>query len=109
MVTVHGSYVQFRFFRPNAHSVTLAGDFNGWKEDQLRMIPSEDGYWLAVLRLPEGSYRFRYLADGKWYADYGAFGIEYGPHGPDSVVRVAPRPVPAAKPDLALPVSWRAA
>jgi 1,4-alpha-glucan branching enzyme len=90
MVTVHGSYAQFRFFRPGAQSVHLAGDFNGWQDRALQMIPTGNGYWVAVLRLEPGSYRFRYLADGRWYADYAAFGIEYGPYGPDSVIRVGP-------------------
>jgi 1,4-alpha-glucan branching enzyme len=90
MVTVHGNYVQFRFFRPGAQAVHLAGDFNGWQDHALQMIPTANGYWVAVLRLEPGSYRFRYYADGRWFADYAAFGIEYGPYGPDSVVRVAP-------------------
>lgn len=98
MVTVHGSYVQFRFYRPNAQAVHLAGEFNGWHEDQLRMVPDGSGYWLAVLRLAPGSYRFRYRADGQWYTDYAAFGLEYGPYGPDSVVWVAPRPVAEVAP-----------
>jgi 1,4-alpha-glucan branching enzyme len=97
MVTVHGNYVQFRFFRPGAQSVHLAGDFNGWQDHALQMIPTANGYWVAVLRLEPGSYRFRYLADGRWYADYAAFGIEYGPYGPDSVIRVGP-PKPQREP-----------
>jgi 1,4-alpha-glucan branching enzyme len=98
MVTVHGSYVQFRFYRPAAKAVHLAGEFNAWRVDQLKMVPEGNGYWLAVLRLPPGSYRFRYLADGQWYTDYAAFGIEYGPNGPEGVVRVAPLHGPAATP-----------
>ena len=97
MVTVHGNYVQFRFFRPGAQAVHLAGDFNGWQDHAMQMIPTANGYWVAVLRLEPGSYRFRYLSDGRWYADYAAFGIEYGPFGPDGVIRVAPPSVePAA-------------
>ena len=30
MVTVRGNEVQFRFFRPTAAEVHLAGGFNGW-------------------------------------------------------------------------------
>jgi 1,4-alpha-glucan branching enzyme len=97
MVTVHGDYVQFRFYRPGAQSVHLAGDFNGWKADQLQMVPAGNGYWLAVVRLKAGSYRFRYFADGRWYTDYAAFGVEYGPYGPDSVVRVAELPAAPAR------------
>jgi hypothetical protein len=33
--------------------------------------------WLAILQLPAWSYRFRHLADGRWYADYAALRVEY--------------------------------
>lgn len=90
MVTVQGQYAQFRFFRPQAQSVYLAGDFNRWNATQLQMAPAGGGYWVAVVRLPEGSYKFRYSADGQWFLDYASFGIEQGPFGPDSIVRVGP-------------------
>ena len=89
MVTVQGNYVQFRFFRPQARAVYLVGDFNGWADGGLPMVRSGDGYWLAVVRLPHGSYRFRYRADGEWFTDFAAFGVEYGPMGMDSIVQVA--------------------
>jgi hypothetical protein len=52
---VHGGYVQCRFVRPNAQAVHLVGAFNGWREDQLRMIPDGGGCRLAVIRLPPGA------------------------------------------------------
>jgi len=88
MVTVHGNYVQFRFFRPWARRVELVGDFNGWRQGELQMVSNGDGYWLAAMQLPQGSYKFRYWVDGQWFTDYAAFGIEYGPLGVDSIVRV---------------------
>ena len=90
MVTVEGNWAEFTFFRPGAGRVFLAGDFNHWREDELAMQPEEDGYWRARLRLPSGEFKFRYCADGAWYADYAAFGVEPGRFGLDSVVRVAP-------------------
>jgi 1,4-alpha-glucan branching enzyme len=92
MVHVTGGIATFEFFRPQAKSVHIAGDFNGWKENDLPMVRTSAGYWYARLRLAEGSYRFRYCADGQWFADYAAFGIENGPYGPDSVLRVAASP-----------------
>ena len=88
MVTVIGSYVQFRFFRPQANRVYLAGDFNGWKAGELQMVHADDGNWVAVMRLPAGDYRFRYWADGQWFCDYAAFGVEPGPYGMDSIVHM---------------------
>lgn len=92
MVQVKGEFATFRFFRPQAKCVHLAGDFNGWKENELAMVRTRDGYWYACVRLPEGNYRFRYCADGQWFTDYAAFGIEHGPYGLDSVVRVVELP-----------------
>lgn len=90
MVTTEGQWAKFSFYRPQATCVSLAGDFTGWSHQHLRMIRKEDGYWVAVLRLTPGIYRFKYLVDGEWFCDYGAFGIEYGPFGPHSTVRIQP-------------------
>jgi len=92
MVHVRDDFAEFTFFRPDATAVYLTGDFNGWRPDQLRMAPAGGGYWVAGLRLPRGTYRFRYLADGQWYADYAAFGVEAGPFGLDGVIRIASAP-----------------
>jgi len=57
------------------------------------MVRSRDGYWTARMKLPPGEFRFRYCADGEWFADYAAFGVEPGRFGMDSVVRVPARPI----------------
>ncbi len=101
MVTVKGEWVEFRFFRPGARRVTLAGDFNNWRDDEVAMRDEGNGYWSARLRLPVGEFRFRYVADGAWYADYAAFGVEPGQFGLDSVVRVSPTPIALASPSHA--------
>jgi 1,4-alpha-glucan branching enzyme len=91
MVTVRGETAEFKFYRPDAEQVHLAGDFNGWRLGELPMQPTPEGYWLAKLRLPAGDFRFRYCADGAWFTDYAAFGVEPGQFGLDSVVRVEPQ------------------
>jgi 1,4-alpha-glucan branching enzyme len=88
MVVVNGDLVEFRFFRPGAQKVHLAGDFNNWRMQELPMARSSEGYWMAKLRLPAGEFRFRYCADGEWFTDYAAFGVEPGRFGLDSIVRV---------------------
>jgi 1,4-alpha-glucan branching enzyme len=87
---VHGTdgRVEFSFYRPQAQSVYLAGDFNHWRAGELLMSRQEDGYWKAWLELPPGTYKFRYCADGLWYTDFAAFGVEPGKYGFDSVVHV---------------------
>lgn len=69
----------------------LVGDFNQWRQKEVPMKKGHDGYWQANLKLGPGIYRFRYWSDGQWYTDYAAFGIESGPMGNDSIVRVARR------------------
>jgi len=88
MVRVNGNVVEFSFYRPGAERVHLAGDFNGWNAGALSMVRASDGHWWARLPLDAGEYRFRYCADGEWFVDYAAFGLEPGPFGFDSVVRV---------------------
>ncbi len=92
MVNAKGEWVEFRFYRPEATAVHLAGDFNDWRDDLL-MSRTPEGYWQAKLRLPAGEFRFRYCADGEWFTDYAAFGLEPGRFGMDSVVRVEPQPI----------------
>ena len=90
MVSISGSCAEFLFYRPAAGQVFLAGDFNGWRPSQLPMTRNSEGYWTAVLCPPAGSYKFRYIADGRWFCDFAASGIEPGPFGPDAVVRIPP-------------------
>ena len=99
MVKCIGEWVEFSFFRPQARQVHLAGEFNNWQAGDLPMTRTEDGHWVARMRLPAGEFKFRYCADGEWFTDYAASGLTPGSFGLDSVVRV-PRvkqtiPVPA--------------
>jgi len=87
MVHVNGNTAEFSFFRPRAGQVTLVGGFGG-ADSRLPMSRTPGGYWRATIHLPAGEYRFHYLADGARFADFAAFGIEYGQSGPDSIVRV---------------------
>ena len=93
MVTVTGQWVEFSFFRPQAGKVHVAGEFNEWRQGEIPMSRGGDGYWAARVKLPVGEFRFRYCADGEWYTDCAAFGVEPSEFGLDSVVRVPSVPV----------------
>ena len=80
--------LEFRFCRPGAYQVNLAGDFNGWNTGSLPMTRGPDGWWRCRLRIAPGCYHFRYLSDGEWFLDYAGFGLDYGPFGLNSVVSV---------------------
>ena len=101
MVTVKDGWVEFSFFRPNAQQVFIAGDFNQWREGELTMALATDGYWSARMRLPAGEFKFRYCADGEWFTDFAAFGVEPGRFGLDSVVRIPQVPLKIAQPAAA--------
>jgi 1,4-alpha-glucan branching enzyme len=81
--------VEFTFYRPTATNVAIAGDFNNWQTSFL-MTRLPDGRWQSRLKLAPGIYQFRYFADGEWFNDYAAFGLEHGPFGMNSVARVDP-------------------
>ena len=86
MTTVKGEgVVEFRFFRPEVASARVSGDFNGWRAD-LPMQRDADGWWSATAKLPPGEYRFRYVADGRWFTDFAAHGVEASPLGYNAVL-----------------------
>ena len=98
MVNVENGTVEFSFFRPEAQAVHIAGDFNNWRTDQLKMKRGQDGYWTCRLQLPAGVYKFRYYADGTWYTDYAAFGVDPGQFGMDSILNVRPPMLQVSRP-----------
>jgi 1,4-alpha-glucan branching enzyme len=93
--------MEFRFFRPAASRVFLVGDFNGWSTSATPMRRAEGGWWVCRLHLVPGVYQFKYLADGQWYLDYGAFGLERGPLGTwNSVAWIARQAIPRVQVDF---------
>lgn len=95
MVTnLPNGYTEFCFYRPKASRVFLAGDFNDWRMDQLRMVNQGGGMWSIKLALASGSYKFRYVADGSWFTDFASFGVEPGRFGFDSLVLVPQQKLP---------------
>ena len=65
--------VVVRFRDPAASDVRIAGDFNGWVPDKgVRSLIESDGetrVWTKILRLPPGTYQYRYVVDGEWRED----------------------------------------
>ena len=88
VIQLRNGSVEFCLYRSQASSVSLVGDFNGWNKASLPMAQGPDGWWRCQLRIAPGCYHFRYLSDGEWFMDYAAFGLDYGPFGLSSVVRI---------------------
>lgn len=62
--------VQFELQAPQARSVALLGDFNGWAPPGLALTgPDSAGNWRLLMVMPERGKRFHYvyLVDGQEY------------------------------------------
>jgi len=63
-------YVRLVLLQPEARSVSVAGDFNGWNPAQTKLERSEGGMWTATIALKPGRYQYMFVIDGKqWIAD----------------------------------------
>jgi Glycogen recognition site of AMP-activated protein kinase len=63
-------FVRLVLMQPDARSVSVAGDFNGWNPDQTKLERSEGGVWTATIPLKPGRYQYMFVIDGKqWIAD----------------------------------------
>ncbi|MCR5663422.1 MAG: 1,4-alpha-glucan branching protein GlgB [Oscillospiraceae bacterium] len=55
---------RFLVWAPNARSVTIAGDFNGWAWDETRMERVEGGCWIAFVEGVWHGARYKYCVEG---------------------------------------------
>src|SRR5947208_16822105 len=59
---------EFRYKAPDATSVELMCEFNGWKG--VPMTKGDDGVWTAKVTLNPGTYAYKFLVNGKdWVFD----------------------------------------
>ena len=77
-VTADG--VMFALEAPEAQTVQLAGDFNGWRVDGNEMQPA-GRVWTKVVPLVPGRYCYRYVVDGRWQNDPLNPAVEPAPFG----------------------------
>jgi 1,4-alpha-glucan branching enzyme len=66
--------VDFFCRAPQAKSVSLIGDFNGWQPTAHPMTRMPDGGWMIRLELPHGHHQYLFLVDGKPALDPNAMG-----------------------------------
>jgi 1,4-alpha-glucan branching enzyme len=60
---------------PQARSVSLVGDFNGWDAAAHTMKQMPDKAWLLTVELKHGHHRYAFLVDGHLTLDPRAQGI----------------------------------
>ena len=63
----------------NAHNVFVAGDFNNWRENELRM-KKIGNTWQLDMPLNAGNYGYKFIVDGRWITDP-ANPCQYGDEG----------------------------
>ncbi len=59
-------HARFSLYAPQAHSITLIGEFNGWGSTrEVSLRPQGKGIWTVEVPLPPGRYQYAFLIDGK--------------------------------------------
>jgi 1,4-alpha-glucan branching enzyme len=59
---------EFRYKAPDAKSVELMSEHNGWKS--VPMTKDDDGVWTVKVDLPEGRHAYKFLVNGTdWVMD----------------------------------------
>lgn len=73
--------IVFTFYAPEAKSVQVAGNFNGWRPEASPLAHTGTGEWSARLMLKSGQYEYRFVVDGVWTDDPAATQRATNPHG----------------------------
>ncbi len=78
---------QLRLVAPQARSVAVAGDFNGWRPEATPLRRGEGGAWSAQVPLAPGRrYEYQFVVDGEWVADPAAPATDDGFGGRNAVL-----------------------
>ena len=63
---------EFFLSAPQAGSVYVLGDFNGWEKDEANQLARlENGEWAGHFTLKRGQHRYKFLVDNEWITDPG--------------------------------------
>jgi hypothetical protein len=86
-------FVRFELAAPRAHSVSVAGSFNGWRVGALTMTRDAAGMWSVTVPLPVGEHRYDFVVDStQWVPDPTAHAqVDDGFGGRNSVIVVGPK------------------
>lgn len=79
VVSAQTVYMRVALLNPQAESVTIAGDFNGWDPQSLPLRRADNGLWTITIPLKPGRYEYMYQVDGKWVTD--PLASEFSPDG----------------------------
>ena len=71
--------INFFFLGPEAESVCLMGDFNGWNPTSHPMSWRKDGWWSLQVPLNHGHHQYLFVVDGTPTLDPHATGTTRNP------------------------------
>jgi 1,4-alpha-glucan branching enzyme len=57
---IHNGSCSFRLWAPNAREVSLIGDFNSWKRDDLWLFHEGNGYWSIDVQGPSAGQEYKF-------------------------------------------------
>ncbi len=81
--------VTFRIPASLGQDIYIVGDFNNWVADENSRLTRENGSWKKDLSIKPGSYRYRFIIDGKWQEDPTNPNLEKNPFGEfDSLLKI---------------------
>lgn len=61
--------VEFSLHAPKAKKVSVAGTFNNWDVNALKLKKGKLDNWNASISLKPGRYEYRFFVDGEWLSD----------------------------------------
>lgn len=64
--------VVFNYKPERKGKVFLAGNFNDWNPANEKYVLTDDdgdGMWSITVKLPPGTYQYKFVIDGSWYKD----------------------------------------
>lgn len=67
---IEAGKVLFFFHEDQAHSVSLAGEFNDWDSSRTRLVKDAHGLWRTELAAPPaGLYHYKFVINGEWWLE----------------------------------------
>lgn len=67
---INSPQIWFKLNAPEAKYVYITGTFNNWAKDETSLMKKLDsGMWVKMLPIPEGTYHYKFIVDGKWKED----------------------------------------
>jgi 1,4-alpha-glucan branching enzyme len=62
--------IEFHIQHSCANRIALAGSFNHWAHDELKLRPARDGFWtIEIPMLPSGKYHYKFFIDDRMWTE----------------------------------------